>query len=147
MLRDVGGATRASKPNAVMATGSRTTGGRSNQSGAEDAAVQTLARARDPAWLGTHVARETDSVAPALGAGVAAARPLPPTAARALSLAPPGSAIANWFWLFFDSRGNFATGFENCMLPGNINERIVTFANKHDGFEGQLFLKTGQFGG
>jgi hypothetical protein len=29
------------------------------------------------------------------------------------------------------------------MLPGNINERIVVFANKYEGFEGQLFLKTG----
>ena len=33
------------------------------------------------------------------------------------------------------------------MLPGNINDRIVTFANKHEGFEGQLFSKTGQNGG
>jgi len=49
--------------------------------------------------------------------------------------------------LFFDSRGNFDTGFENCMLPGNINERIVLFANKHEGFKGHLFSKTGQIGG
>jgi len=55
--------------------------------------------------------------------------------------------MANWSWSFFDSRGNFATGFEKCMLPGNINERIVTFANKYKGFEGHLFLKTGQNGG
>ena len=33
------------------------------------------------------------------------------------------------------------------MLPGNINERIVLFANKHAGFEGQLFSKTGEIGG
>jgi len=49
--------------------------------------------------------------------------------------------------MLFDSRGNFATGFEKCMLPGNINDRIVTFANKYEGFEGYLFLKTGQIGG
>jgi len=53
----------------------------------------------------------------------------------------------HWFKLFFDSRGNFDTGFENCMLPGNINERIVLFANKHEGFKGHLFSKTGQIGG
>jgi hypothetical protein len=63
------------------------------------------------------------------------------------SLAQPGAAGANWFWSFFDSRGNFDTGFENCMLPGNINDRIVVFANKHEGFEGHLFSKTGQVGG
>ena len=62
-------------------------------------------------------------------------------------LAQPEAAMVNWFWLSFDSRGNFDTGFENCMLPGNINERIVTFANKYKGFEGHLFLKTGQNGG
>ena len=71
-------------------------------------------------------------------------------AVHAASFAAAGR---NWalsvhgFKLFFDSRGNFDTGFENCMLPGNINERIVTFANKHKGFEGHLFLKTGQIGG
>jgi hypothetical protein len=47
----------------------------------------------------------------------------------------------------FDSWGNFATGFKKCMLPGNINDRIVTFANKHEGFEGHLFSKTGEIGG
>jgi len=51
------------------------------------------------------------------------------------------------FKLLFDSRSNFATGFEKCMLPGNINDRIVVFANKHEGFEGHLFLKTGQMEG
>jgi hypothetical protein len=30
------------------------------------------------------------------------------------------------------------------MLPGNINGRIVTFANKDEGFDRQLFLKKGQ---
>jgi len=55
--------------------------------------------------------------------------------------------LVHGFKLLFDSRGNFATGFEKCMLLGNINDRIVTFANKYKGFEGQLFLKTGQFGG
>jgi hypothetical protein len=29
------------------------------------------------------------------------------------------------------------------MLPGNINNRIVTLANKHEGFEGHLFLNSG----
>jgi len=33
------------------------------------------------------------------------------------------------------------------MLPGNINDRIVTLANKHAGFEGRLFSKTGQIEG
>jgi len=33
------------------------------------------------------------------------------------------------------------------MLPGNINDRIAVFANKHEGFEGYLFSKTGQIGG
>ena len=30
------------------------------------------------------------------------------------------------------------------MLLGNINERIVTLANKHKGFDRHLFLKTGE---
>jgi len=51
------------------------------------------------------------------------------------------------FKMLFDSQGNSDTGFENCMLPGNINDRIVVFANKHEGFERHLFLKTGQNGG
>jgi hypothetical protein len=52
-----------------------------------------------------------------------------------------GAFWRNWalsvhgFKLFFDTRGNFATGFEKCMLPGNINDRIVTFANKDEGFD------------
>jgi len=33
------------------------------------------------------------------------------------------------------------------MLPGNINDRIATFANKHEGFEGHLFSKIGEFRG
>ena len=68
-------------------------------------------------------------------------------AAGASWRSPPGAAIANWFGLIFDARGNFATGFEKCMLPGNINERIVLFANKHEGFDAHLFSKTGQMVG
>ena len=33
------------------------------------------------------------------------------------------------------------------MLPGNINDRIATFANKHEGFDRHLFLKTGEYRG
>ena len=51
------------------------------------------------------------------------------------------------FKLLFGTRGQYDTGFEKCMLPGNINDRIVVFANKHRGFEGQLFSKTGQMEG
>jgi hypothetical protein len=79
--------------------------------------------------------------------GVAAARALPPTAARELPSAQPGSASANGFWLSFDARGKYGTGFKKCMLPGNINGRIATFANKNEGFDRHLFSKTGQIGG
>jgi len=67
---------------------------------------------------------------------------------------PPSRRVArNWallahgFKLLFDARGKYDTGFKKCMLPGNINDRIVVFANKHEGFEGHLFSKTGQIGG
>jgi len=33
------------------------------------------------------------------------------------------------------------------MLPGNINDRIVTCANKYKGFEANLFSKTGEYRG
>ena len=51
------------------------------------------------------------------------------------------------FKLLFGTRGQYDTGFEKCMLPGNINGRIATFANKHEGFDRHLFLKTGEFRG
>jgi len=54
LARDVWGEESGASmlPDAVRATGSRTPGGRSDQSGAEDAAVQTLARVPDSTKLG-----------------------------------------------------------------------------------------------
>ena len=55
--------------------------------------------------------------------------------------------LVHGFELFFDSRGKYDTRNKNCMLLGNINGRIATFANKHEGFGGHIFLKTGEFRG
>jgi len=100
---------------------------------------------QNPCDGGARRARGTDAVAPALR--WAPERPqrghCHQAASRARPATQPAAAMLNRFQLSFDSRGNFDTSFENCMLPGNINERIVVFANKHEGFDRHLFSKTG----
>ena len=141
------------------ATGSRTTGGSPDQSSAEAAALQALTRTQESGTVGTHPARERDSAAHPLSARQRGGRTLCWASAfealrrdqsewpRRDDCHQHGQDVFVGFHFLFDSRGNFATGFKKCMLPGNINDRITTFANKHGGFDRHLFLKTGQKGG
>jgi len=65
----------AAKP-PVTAIGRGTTAGYTDQSGAEDAALQALARVRVPGMVGAHSVRERDSAAPPVFARLRRGKPL-----------------------------------------------------------------------